>query len=59
MGNQSLSISFNKDWAKSVSKAQFIKVHKDAYPDVDLGAEYDKIVPPAKLDKPDPKEEKK
>lgn len=45
MGNQTSNISFNKDWAKSVSKQTFIKVHKDAYPDVDLGAEYDKIVP--------------
>lgn len=39
-------IGFNKDWAKKVGKEKFLKHFKDVYPDHDLSAEYDKIVPP-------------
>jgi len=39
-------IAFNKVWALSVSRDEFIKALSPAYPDNDLGSEYDKIVPP-------------
>lgn len=39
-------ISFNEKWAVSVTKEKFIEALSPAYPDNDLGAEYDKIVPP-------------
>lgn len=39
---------FNKKWAKKAGKDKFVKVHKEAYMDLDLKAEYDKIVPPQK-----------
>lgn len=39
-------IGFNKAWAKKVGKEKFLKHFKDIYPDHDLSAEYDKIVPP-------------
>lgn len=44
-----LKISFNKEWAKKVGKAKFVKQLEKAYPEIDLGAEYDKIVPPKEV----------
>lgn len=40
--------SFNKVWAASVSKSEFVKhfTNLEAFKDVDLASEYDKIVPP-------------
>lgn len=40
--------SFNKVWAASVTKADFVKHYSDVkgFEDVDLASEYDKIVPP-------------
>jgi hypothetical protein len=43
--------NFNHDYVKSVSKEEFIKNHEAAYPDVDLEAEYHKIVPAEKAKK--------
>lgn len=39
--NKEAKISWNKD-VKYASKQQFIDLHKDAYPNVDLGAEFDR-----------------
>lgn len=39
---ESIKISWNKD-IKYASKQQFVDAHKDAYPNVDLAAEYDKL----------------
>lgn len=47
-------IGFNKAWVKKVGKEKFLKHFKDVYPDHDLSAEYDKIVPP-KEEKKEPK----
>jgi len=41
-----LKISINKEWAKKVGKAKFVSQLEKAYPDVDLGSDIDKIVPP-------------
>lgn len=48
MHRQALKVGFNKEHVKKLSKAEFVKRFKDAYPDNDLPAEYDKIVPPEK-----------
>lgn len=39
--------SFNKVWAASISKAEFVKHYSEVkeFKDVDLEAEYDKLVP--------------
>jgi len=37
-----LKVSWNKD-IKYVSKQQFIDAHKEAYPNLDLGAEFDRV----------------
>lgn len=47
MKRGTLTISFNKKWAKTKGKAKFVEHFKNTYPGVDLSAEYDKIVPPA------------
>ena len=39
---EKVKISWNKD-VKYTSKQQFIDLHKEAYPGVDLGAEYDRV----------------
>jgi len=39
------AVGFNKEYAKSVSKDEFVKQHAHIK-GVDLGKEYDKIVPP-------------
>lgn len=45
-------ISFNKQYAKSVTEAEFIKNHKHHEKDYDLKAEYVKLVDkPVKADK--------
>ena len=41
MHKQDKKIDWNKE-VKYESKQAFIDAHKDAYPSVDLGAEYDK-----------------
>jgi hypothetical protein len=41
-----MDIDFNKEWAKSVTKKQFVDAQKHFTKDCDLEAEYDKIVPP-------------
>lgn len=46
-------ISFNTEYVKRVSKAKFIRTFEKVYPGTDLGAEYDKIVPPKKEKKDD------
>lgn len=45
--------SFNKVWASSVTKAEFVKHYSDleAFKDIDLASEYDKIVPSKSKDK--------
>ena len=40
---------FNEEWVKTKTKAQFIKAFKDVYPKLDLGAEFDRIVPQKKI----------
>lgn len=44
-------ISINKEWAKKAGKAKVVSALSNAYSGIDIGAEYDKIIPP--------KEEKK
>ena len=44
-------IDFNVGYVKSISREKFIEVFKDVYPHLDLGDEYDKIVPPKKVEK--------
>lgn len=41
-------IGFNTDHVKKLTKEEFIKQFKPAYPKHDLSAEYDNIVPPKK-----------
>jgi hypothetical protein len=50
MKKPELKVSFNIKWAKSVKKAHFIKTHEKAYPELDLGDIYDKIVGKRKKD---------
>lgn len=52
--------SFNKVWAASIGKAEFVKHYSgvSGFEDVDLSAEFDKIVPP-KTDKPSEAKDKK
>jgi len=52
---EQVKISWNKD-VKYASKQQFIDLHKEAYPGVDLGAEYDKAF--VKAEKASPTEQK-
>lgn len=51
--------SFNKVWAASIGKAEFVKHFDgvDGFEDLDLSAEFDKIVPAEK--KPSKSEDKK
>lgn len=44
----SKGIWFNPDHAKSLGKEKFIKEFEKVYPDADLAAEYDKVVPQEK-----------
>lgn len=46
-------VSFNREYVKSISKAKFIRQFEGIYPGTDLGAEYDRIVPPKKEKKDD------
>jgi len=39
---------FNEEWVKKVGKSKFISHFKAVYPELDLGIEYDKILPPVK-----------
>jgi len=48
MVRQEVKPDFNKEWAKKVGKAKFVKQLKDVYPRLNLADEYDKIVPPKK-----------
>jgi len=48
MRHQPVKPDFNKEWAKSVGKDEFVKHFTPIYPDVDLKAEWDKISPPEK-----------
>lgn len=41
---RNINYSFNKEWVKSVTKDQFLKDQEHLKGDIDLGAEYDKIV---------------
>lgn len=41
-----MQVSWNKEVVKSLTKDQFIEMHQHMKDDVDLDAEYDKIVPP-------------
>lgn len=38
--------SYNIEWALRVGKDEFVKQLSEAYPDLDMGAEYDAISPP-------------
>lgn len=56
MAKKSKSVNFNKVWVKTKSKTEFIKTFEKVYPELDLGAEYDKIAGKPKKEK---KEEEK
>jgi len=43
-----LNISINKEWAKKAGRSKVIAQLEKAYPGIDIGAEYDKIIPPKK-----------
>lgn len=47
-------VDFNKTWAKTKTRKQFIEILsqgvKQGHDGVDYGAEYDKIVPPKKVE---------
>lgn len=55
-----MKVGFNKRYVQGITKEKFIREFKDVYPYLDLGKEYDKIVPPKaktpKEDKEEPKE---
>lgn len=52
------TVGFNKEWVKSVSKAEFLEHEKHHEANgIDLSAEYDKIVPPKAKEKPTQKVE--
>lgn len=40
------TVDINKEWAKKAGREKVISALKDAHPGVDIGAEFDKIVPP-------------
>lgn len=44
-------MGFNSKWVKTKTKAKFIATFKDVYPKLDLGAEYDKLIPIRKIKK--------
>lgn len=44
----SVTVKFNKEAAKKLSRAKFIEKHKALAEHVDLGAEYDRMFPPKK-----------
>lgn len=50
-------IGYNAEWAKKVSKSEFVKQMNEAHPGKDHSAVYDEIVPPKKV-KEKPAEEK-
>ena len=41
-----MTVWFNRRYVENLTKEQFIKEFKDVYPELNLGNEYDKIVPP-------------
>lgn len=41
-----VTISYNEEWVKSVTKKVFIETYKDHDGDIDWSAEYDRINPP-------------
>lgn len=45
-----MGISFNAEYAKSVSKDEWVKQHSHLSKDCDLSAEYDSMVPPKKIE---------
>lgn len=58
MAKKVKSVNFNKSWVKTKTKAEFVKTFEKVYPELDLGAEYEKIVGKPKLVKAEiPKEE--
>lgn len=53
----SIEISWNKEAIKTLSKAEFVKMHDHHKEDVDLGGVYDEINPPKVKEKPTQKVE--
>jgi hypothetical protein len=51
-------MGWNIDYAKSVSKADWIEQHKHHADEFDLAAEYDKMVEPERKEVEPPKDEK-
>lgn len=46
-----IKIKFNKEAAKKLTRAAFIKKYESVFVGIDLGAEYDKMFPPKKKEK--------
>lgn len=57
MGKAVRTVNFTKKWVKSKTKAQFIKAFEKVYPELDLEAEYYRIVGKPKPEKVEEKKE--
>lgn len=52
-----MKISWNTGYVKGMRRSKFVRKFGKVYPGVDLGAEYDRIVPPKRKKSGDGKEQ--